>query len=354
LEVFHPRKLLYVRAPLCGALVSCFLLILTSPAFGQRRPTKDSVASNSIPYQIEQLPLRPNAVSNSGWIAGSTKDQQAATWQRKSGLHRVSLPPELAFSEATSINSRGEAVGTASDATSGRRVAFVKRRNKVTLLPGRQARATGISEAGQITGQAIVPGTTVVGPVLWKDSNIVDLRICCAGLGRAINAQGLIAGDTYDDRGRYHAFVWDTTHGGRIIPVPGADFTSSLAVNDRGDVLLKASPDGWFLYTDGNLQILEIPKSTPRSMNNNGGIVGSFGPGPEEQRAFIWDKTNGLRDLNTLIPANSGWKLEVAISVNDQGEIVGWGDHGAEDNVGFLLRLRKPAVKNLQTQVRPR
>ncbi len=354
MNFLYQHKPLKMRASVSGAIVSCFLLATTSPAFSQGEPTKGSGASRSIPYQIEKLPLRPNAINNSGWIAGSTEDQRAATWQTNSGLHRISLPPELNFSEATSINSHGEAVGTASDANSSHRVAFVLRRKKVTLLSGRQARATGINDAGQITGQAIVPGATVAGPVLWKDGNVVDLRICCAGSGRAINARSLIAGDTYDDQGRYHAFVWDTTHGGRIIPVPDADFTSSLAIDDHGDVLLKASPDGLFLYSDGNLQAVEIPKTTPRAMNNNRVIVGSFGPGPEEQRAFIWDKTNGLQDLNTLIPASSGWTLEVATSVNDRGEIVGWGDHGAEENVGFLLRPRKPAAKNIQIRVTPK
>jgi len=32
-----------------------------------------------------------------------------------------------------------------------------------------------------------------------------------------------------------------------------------------------------------------------------------------------------MTDLNTLIPANSGWYLQTASSVNDAREIVGWG-----------------------------
>jgi hypothetical protein len=30
-------------------------------------------------------------------------------------------------------------------------------------------------------------------------------------------------------------------------------------------------------------------------------------------------------DLNTLIPENSGWYLQFGASINDAGEIVGWG-----------------------------
>jgi uncharacterized membrane protein len=327
------------------SFLACFLALPTSLAFCQDIPAKGSIAGEQAAYQIQELPLRPIAISNSGWVAGATADQHAATWQKKSGLHRVSLPAELSSSEATSINSRGEAVGTASNADSSHRVAFWLRENKVTLLPGGQTRANSINEASQITGQAIAPGAKVSGPTLWKDGNLVDLKICCAGFGRAINAQGSIAGDTYDEQGRYHAFVWDGTHGVHIIPVPGADFSSVLALNDHGDVVLKASPGGLFLYSEGNLHALQIPKATPRAMNNNGVIVGSFGPGPEEQRAFVWSEVQGLQDLNALIPANSGWTLEVATGVNDHGEIIGWGDHGGEGNVGFMLRPRTPAAK---------
>jgi len=59
--------------------------------------------------------------------------------------------------------------------------------------------------------------------------------------------------------------------------------------------------------------------------------------GPESQRAFIWDRDSGRQDLNALIPPDSGWKLEVASSINDRGEVVGWGDHGHSEDTGFLL-----------------
>ena len=32
-----------------------------------------------------------------------------------------------------------------------------------------------------------------------------------------------------------------------------------------------------------------------------------------------------MLDLNTLIPANSGWFLQYALAINDKGEIVGVG-----------------------------
>jgi probable HAF family extracellular repeat protein len=156
-----------------------------------------------------------------------------------------------------------------------------------------------------------------------------------------MNQQGMIVGDTYDSQGHYHAFLWNAAHGPQILKVPGAEYSSALALNDRAEILLKATPGGVFLYSGGDLHAIDIPKGTPRAMNNDGIVVGSFGPNPDAQRAFVWDKTHGMQDLNTLIPAASGWTLEVASSINDRGEIVGWGDHDGVENVGYLLRPSK-------------
>jgi uncharacterized membrane protein len=316
-------------------LQALLIVLLLAAAYGQAVPKE----SGALRYKLVELPLRPLSISNSEWVAGATHDQHAATWSAKAGLYQLPLPSELSLSECVSINSRGEAAGTASTADSRRRSAFVLRQGKVAFLAGAQARANSINEGGAVVGQAIVPGGTGARPVLWKNDSPIDLDICCAGVARSINEQGLIAGDTYDQGGRYHAFVWDTAHGAHLLDVPGEEYSSALVVNSLGAIIVKATPGGLFLYFDGKLEPLDIPQGTPRAMNKDVIVVGSFGPGPEAQRAFVWDQVHGMRDLNTLIPANSGWTLEVATSINSRGEIVGWGDHGGTENAGFLLRL---------------
>ncbi len=300
-------------------------------------------------YQLVELPIRPLSISNSEWVAGMTHDQHAGTWSSKPGLYRIPLPSDFSLSECVDINSRGEAVGTASTADSSRRVAFVLRQSKVEFLPGEQARANGINESGVIVGQAILPGKKATGPVLWKNGSMIDLNICCAGSARSINGQSLVVGDTYDLVGHYHAFLWDAARGAKLLTVPGEEYSSALAFNSRGEILVKATPSRLFLYSGGKLEPIEIPKGTPHALNKDRTVVGSFGPNPEAQRAFVWDKAHAMQDLNTLIPANSGWTLEVASSINDHGEIVGWGDHGGVENAGFLLRPR-----GNQKRIRPR
>ena len=56
-----------------------------------------------------------------------------------------------------------------------------------------------------------------------------------------------------------------------------------------------------------------------------------------------WTPTNNMQDLNALIPSGSGWVLRNATAINNAGQIVGWGDVGAESH-GFLLTPTEGAL----------
>ena len=48
--------------------------------------------------------------------------------------------------------------------------------------------------------------------------------------------------------------------------------------------------------------------------------------------------SNGaMTDLNSLIDPHSGWTLETATAINDQGQIVGWGTNAVGQTEAFLL-----------------
>ena len=65
-------------------------------------------------------------------------------------------------------------------------------------------------------------------------------------------------------------------------------------------------------------------------INSGGDIVGT-----SAARAVLW--TGGtIVDLNNAIPAQAGWKLEAAWSINVAGEIVGVGQHEGYPHA-FLL-----------------
>jgi hypothetical protein len=93
------------------------------------------------------------------------------------------------------------------------------------------------------------------------------------------------------------------------------------------------------LYKDGKLVRLDLSAKYPshaKAINNCDIVVGAFGPFSDAFRAFLWGKNIGFHDLNTLV-ANPEWKLEMATSINNRGEIVGYGDHGSNEDAGFLL-----------------
>jgi probable HAF family extracellular repeat protein len=294
-------------------------------------------AAGSAPrYKLVELPLRPLAISDSGFVAGTTPDQKAAIWSSRGGLQKIDSESDFPIAEATAINRHGDAIGTAYTSDSSRRFAFLFRQQKVLRLPGEQSRALGLNDAGAVVGQAELPGGKSVEPVRWKNAALEGLHICCSGVAKAINQKGQVAGDTYDANGRYHAFLWTAGRTCRL-DLPSEQFSSALALNDLGQVVLRSDPAGLFLYQAGKRQKLDLPKSQPLAINNQSVIVGAFGPNPDKQYAFVWDKIQGRRDLNQLIAPDSSWTLEVASSINDRGEIVGWGEHNHTENAGFLL-----------------
>ena len=77
------------------------------------------------------------------------------------------------------------------------------------------------------------------------------------------------------------------------------------------------------------------------AVNNRGQIVGMSGQWGYDYataHALLWE--NGvMMDLQTLIPANSGWVLQQAGGINDNGQIAGIGLHDGQLRA-FLLTPR--------------
>ena len=66
-------------------------------------------------------------------------------------------------------------------------------------------------------------------------------------------------------------------------------------------------------------------------------MVGSYTTSGGSDHAFLYsDGTE--QDLNTLIPASSGWTLEDAYGINDSGQVVGTGVNPSGQTHAFLYQ----------------
>src|SRR5262249_58931338 len=78
-------------------------------------------------------------------------------------------------------------------------------------------------------------------------------------------------------------------------------------------------------------------------INRAGDVVGaSTGGLAFNNHAFLYSH-GVMKDLNALIPPDSGWVLQSAYGINDRGQIVGAGLIGGEQHA-FLLDPPAPAA----------
>src|SRR5215217_7838737 len=114
----------------------------------------------------------------------------------------------------------------------------------------------------------------------------------------------------------------------------GGSRSGASAINDSGQVVGSSYLAGdqnnrAFLYKDAkmtDLGTLGGTSSEAKGINKSGQVVGWSDNSSGERRAFFYDSANGMKDLNDLIPADSGWTIYEATAINNNGKIAatGW------------------------------
>ena len=171
-------------------------------------------------------------------------------------------------------------------------------------LGGSQSVAFDINDSGLVVGSSGTWSTRfgreVVHAFAYQNGQMQDIDDFQSFRSEAlgINDNGDVVGYYFDDSGYYHAFLWSSNGG-----------TQDLGVPDSG-----------------------YPNSFAYDINNNGEIVGTSGTTENAVRY----KNGQWQYLNNLIPADSGWNLQRAEAINDEGQIVGWGSMNGETHA-FLL-----------------
>ncbi|MES4792715.1 MAG: hypothetical protein C4321_06730, partial [Chloroflexota bacterium] len=228
---------------------------------------------------------------------------------------------------------------------------------------GLRSEAFALNDSGHAVGYAEASGRdeygyTILGyTVLFRDGQIVPLPLSGAS---GINNSDCVVGradefipDSFGGGYQPRPAAWDSVNGLTLL---GSNYGEALGINKNGEIagymcdgrvnaLGEDLITPFFRDSLGTMHWLPLVDGQnsgwPWALNNNDQVVGVssfyFNNSENNFRAFIWDSADGTRDLNDLIPANSGWVLEQARGINDNGEIVGTGTLNGEPRA-FLLR----------------
>jgi len=304
-------------------------------------------------------------------------------------------------SEPYAINEAGQIIGRASTAGCGSEHAFFWESGTMHDLQIRGSTVRDINDAGRAVGyaQLLDPPGAMYAWAWTKEEGEEPLN--CLGLERCsasrINNSDQVLGsgsELVDDEWEGFNMLWDGGTPTRIAQPGGCLGASVSAINDSGlmagSILYEtqrqvALYDGsWTpLGTVGNpwcvpaaitgaghivgscveygsastafewaeesgLVALESLGSTLTSAmdaNDRGQIVGAITLPGEGRRAVLW-QDGAVVDLNDLIPADSGWVLQLAQAINNAGQIAGHGireDISASHFQAFLLTPSTPS-----------
>lgn len=214
-----------------------------------------------------------------------------------------------------------------------------------------------INDSGQIVGQ--IEGRAT----LWNSPNDIQNLGSLNKKGEArvtrINNVGQAIGNSSSCQTwpcGSHGFFWDKDSGMTDIGTLGSNYSWAYGMNDLGQVVGSSTVRGGFYgerraflwdKTRGmqNLGTLDDRDSYAIDINNRGQAIGwvvsyveneQYENEQYEYRAFLWDKTFGLQDLNQFIDPNAGWILSRARAINQKGWILGAGFFNG-NKCNFLL-----------------
>jgi probable HAF family extracellular repeat protein len=290
-----------------------------------------------------------------GLVAG----QHAFIWTKKAGMKDLGTLPGATVSGAIGINESGTVVGY-SNIKGQVTTDFVAVQwspagaitNLGTLAGGASSSAFEINTTGEVAGDSFV-ASGAVNATSWSDNKIKNLgalpnAIFTAGLD--INNSGDIVGESVLSYGPpfvSHAFFWNGSSMKDLGTLSGGITSIANAINVYGTIVGQSDGEGtgghWHavLWNSAH-EIKDLgllsggTYSIAFAVNLNDVVVGYGNISGNAPHALIWTSTDGIRDLNSLIPAGSGWVLINANAINAGGQITGYGTKGGH-NHAFLL-----------------
>jgi len=234
------------------------------------------------------------------------------------------------LSEGVAISGSGEVVGFSTTTVTGPStgVPFLWNGHSMTAL-SEPTGADGINDSGQIAGQCFDAELTQTTPCVVSSSGAItelgvsnpdiiclyiDTLPAAGPSADAINDSGQVLGNCPVGDNEYAAIVW-TNDTPTVLPTLGGASALGTAISSNGLVVgtstTSTGAEDGFLWSNGTMTDLGSTFS-PAAVNASGVIVGG---------QFVY--SNGtLQNLNNLIPAGSGYTIQSATGINDNGQIV--------------------------------
>lgn len=342
--------------------------VLTATAAGlsaDSSPFTITPAQAPVGYSITDLGTLPSAeagatayrINNAGQVAGWSG--HPFLWANGTMTDLNTSQPASVFvpSPARGVNDSGVVVGTffPFTAVSGAFDAYYIPHafkwaggtfTDLTPTATTSQQAVAINNAGDV---AIASSTSFIRK---NDGTTVPLIGLTTGTYLSpndINDSGDVVGDAVTASWYTHAALWHAGVATDLGTLPGDQNSSAKAISFAGTVVgdsygatSTSTNTNAVVWHGANIATLS-PRTTGESdvalgLNAYGEIVGYAGSDTANGNAagaLLWEN-GSVRDLQTLIPANSGWQLSAARSVNDRGQVVGYGWHNNTPRA-FLL-----------------
>lgn len=218
-------------------------------------------------------------------------------------------------------------------------------------LGGADSYAYGINDSGQVVGYSSLAGdyprdshAFLTGP---NGIGITDLGTLGGreSLATAINDSGQVVGWSDTASGSSHAFITGPNGIGMTdLGTLGGSFSKATGINDSGQVVgdnfFGADRHAFITGPNGKgmteLGTLGGETSEAHGINDSGEVVGQSTTATGEIHSFVFSH-GGITDLSLLAPVvAAGWTNLNALSINNDGQIAGGGQHYGNSEA-FLL-----------------
>ncbi len=281
-------------------------------------------------------------------------------WTSSSGL--TTLPPDLSY-YATAISSNGLiAEGNNTNVAVYNSVSSVLTGLSSALPSGSSyLQPNGINSSGTVVGGFWTPSYNQdafvsIGGTLVDMNGLPGTSGWALQVAYGINDNGAIVGTgALNSTGQMLGFLYSngtvTTLGSNS---PASVWTEANAINSSGEIVGFDDYDANYdqaaaIWTSSGAETLLSAQTAAAGLStsdayavNSGGVVVGWGYTPAGNMDAFMYSGGVMTDLNTLISPTSGWVLNDASGINDEGQIVGTGTYDGHVEAFVLDPISTP------------